>query len=78
MGRSLQITDGTADLVKRMGVDVYTVTENRRLQDFSQVGKIGFSSGTYRVTTSKLFDIQHFVHDVRRNRKGHRKSSFPR
>lgn len=42
MGHSLQITDGTADLVKRMGVDVYTVTENGAYKTFPKWGKSGF------------------------------------
>lgn len=58
MGRSLQITDGTADLVKRMGVDVYTVTENGAYKTFPKWGKSGFRPGRIEVTTSKLFDAR--------------------
>ena len=58
MGHSLQITDGTADLVKRMGVDVYTVTENGAYKTFPKWGKSGFRPGRIEVTTSKLFDAR--------------------
>lgn len=56
MGHSLQITDGTAELVKKMGVDVYTVTENGAYKTLPKWGKSGFRPGRIEVTTSKLFD----------------------
>lgn len=55
MGHSLQITDGTAELVKKMGVDVYTVTENGAYKTLPKWGKSGFRPGRIEVTTSKLF-----------------------
>lgn len=56
IGHSLQVTEGTADLVKKLGVDVYTITENGAYKTLPKWGKAGFRSGRIEVTSSKLFD----------------------
>lgn len=56
IGHSLQVTDGTADLVKKMGVDVYIITENGAYKTLPKWGKAGLRTGKMEVTTSKLFN----------------------
>lgn len=55
-GHSLQVTEGTADLVKKLGVNVYTVTGNGAYKTLPKWGRAGFRKGRIEVTTSKLFD----------------------
>ena len=54
IGHSLQVTEGTADLVKKMAVDVYTITENGAYKTLPKWGKAGLRAGKMEITTSKL------------------------
>lgn len=56
IGHSLNVTEGTAQLVKKMGVDVYIVTENGAYKTLPKWGKAGLRPGKIHITTSKLFD----------------------
>ena len=56
MGHSLQVTEGTAELVKKMDVDVYTVTENGAYKTLPKWGKAGLRKGRIEVTTAKLLE----------------------
>lgn len=56
IGHSLNVTEGTADLVKKLGVDVYTVTGNGAYKTLPKWGKSGFRPGKIHVTTSKMLD----------------------
>ncbi len=56
VGHSLQVTEGTAELVKKMGVDVYTITVNGAYKTLPKWGKSGIRPGKIHITTSKLFD----------------------
>ncbi|MFR2531493.1 MAG: lysophospholipid acyltransferase family protein [Anaerovoracaceae bacterium] len=58
VGHSLQVTEGTAELVKKMGVDVYTITENGAYKTLPKWGKSGIRRGKIHITTSKLFDAE--------------------
>lgn len=53
---SLNVTEGTAELVKKMGVDVYTVTENGAYKTLPKWGKAGLRPGRMHITTAKLLD----------------------
>lgn len=56
IGHSLSVTEGTAELVKKMGVNVYVITENWSLQNFTQMGKIRIlEPGKMHVTIIKTF-----------------------
>lgn len=55
MGHSLQVTEGTADLIKKLGIDVYVVTENGAYKTLPKWGQAGFRKGKIEITTSKLF-----------------------
>lgn len=55
-GHSLPVTEGTADLVKKLGVNVYTVTGNGAYKTLPKWGQSGFRKGRMEVTTSKLLD----------------------
>lgn len=54
-GHSLQVTDGTAELIKKLGVDVYCITENGAYKTLPKWGKAGFRPGKMHVTSEKLF-----------------------
>jgi hypothetical protein len=54
-GHSVQVTEGTAELIKKLGVDVYCITENGAYKTLPKWGKSGFRSGKMHVTTEKLF-----------------------
>lgn len=56
VGHSLSVTDGTADLVRKLGVDVYTVTGNGAYKTLPKWGKSGFRPGKIKVTTEKVLD----------------------
>ena len=56
VGHSLNVTEGTAELVKKMGVDVYTVTENGAYKTLPKWGKAGLRPGRMHITTAKLLD----------------------
>lgn len=53
-GHSVNLTEGTPELVKKLGVDVYTITGNGAYLSLPKWGKAGFRSGRIHVTTEKL------------------------
>ncbi len=53
-GHSLPVAVGTAELVKRMGVDVYCITSNGGYLTFPKWGRV--RRGRIHITTEKLFD----------------------
>jgi len=53
-GRSLPVTEGTADLVKKLGIPVYTVTANGAHLTFPKWAKAK-RRGKIRIETAKLF-----------------------
>ncbi len=55
-GHSVQVTDGTAELVKKLAVDVYIVTENGAYKTLPKWGKAGIRKGRVHMTSSKLYD----------------------
>lgn len=55
-GHSLQVTDGTAELIKKLGVDVYTICENGAYKTLPKWGKAGFRPGRIEITSAKLID----------------------
>jgi len=56
VGHSLNVTEGTAELIKKMGVNVYTVTENGAYKTLPKWGKAGLRTGKIHITTSKLLE----------------------
>lgn len=46
-GHSLQVTDGTADLVKKLAVPVYMISEDGAYKSFPKWGQSGFPSGPH-------------------------------
>jgi len=52
---TLPLADGTAELIRRLGVNVYVVTANGASLTFPKWG-VGARRGKIRVTTAKLFD----------------------
>lgn len=55
-GHSVQVTEGTADLIKKLGINVYILTENGAYKALPKWGKCGIRKGKMLVTTSKLYD----------------------
>ena len=55
-GHSLQVTDGTAELIKKLGTDVYTICENGAYKTLPKWGKAGLRPGCIEITSSKLID----------------------
>ena len=55
-GHSLQVTDGTAELIKKLGVSVYTICENGAYKTLPKWGKAGTRPGRIEVTSAKLID----------------------
>ena len=55
-GHSLQVTDGTAELIKKLGVSVYTICENGAYKTLPKWGKAGTRPGRIKVTSAKLID----------------------
>lgn len=55
-GHSLQVTDGTAELIKKLGVSVYTICENGAYKTLPKWGKAGARPGRIEVTSAKLID----------------------
>lgn len=53
---SLQVTDGTAELIKKLGVSVYTICENGAYKTLPKWGKAGARPGRIEVTSAKLID----------------------
>ena len=58
-GHSVQITDGTAELVKKLGVNVYYLSEDGAYKTLPKWGKAGLRPGRIHVRTLKLFDADH-------------------
>lgn len=56
VGHSLNITEGTPELIKKMGVDVYAITENGAYKTLPKWGRSGLRRGKIHVTTAKLLD----------------------
>lgn len=56
VGHSVQVTDGTADLVKKLAVNVYIVTGNGATKTLPKWSKSGMRSGKIHVDSYKLFD----------------------
>ena len=56
IGHSVRITDGTADLVKKLKTDVYTITGNGAYKTLPKWGRAGFRSGKIEVRADKLLD----------------------
>ena len=57
-GHSVQVTEGTAELIKKLGVDVYCITENGAYKTLPKWGKCGFRRGRIHVTSEKLFSSE--------------------
>lgn len=55
-GHSLQVTDGTAELIKKLGISVYTICENGAYKTLPKWGKAGARPGRIEVTSAKLID----------------------
>ena len=55
-GHSLQVTDGTAELIKKLGVSVYTICENGAYKTLPKWGQAGARPGRIKVTSAKLID----------------------
>ena len=55
-GHSLQVTDGTADLVKKLAVPVYMISEDGAYKTFPKWGKSGFRPGRILVRAEKLLE----------------------
>ena len=55
-GHSLQVTDGTAELIKKLGVSVYTICENGAYKTLPKWGKAGTRPGRIEVTSANLID----------------------
>lgn len=55
IGHTLQVTDGTAELIKKLGINVYLVTSNGAYLTFPKWGKAS-RRGKIHITTQKLFD----------------------
>lgn len=62
VGHSLPVAEGTADLVKKLAVDVYTVTNNGAYKALPKWGQSGFRKGKIEVTSSKLFSGDEIAH----------------
>lgn len=56
VGHSLPVTEGTADLIKKLGIDVYWLSQNGAYKTLPKWGKAGLRPGKVSVTTGKLFD----------------------
>ena len=57
-GHTVQIADGTAELVKKLGVDVYSVTLNGVYKAMPKWGKAGLRRGPVSIDGSKLLDAE--------------------
>ena len=55
-GHSLQVTEGTAELIKKLGVSVYTICENGAYKTLPKWGKAGLRPGRIEITSAKLID----------------------
>ena len=57
-GHSVNLTDGTAELVKKLGINVYTVTGNGAYLTLPKWGKAGLRPGRIQVESIKLIDAE--------------------
>lgn len=55
-GHSVNLTDGTAELVKKLGINVYSVTGNGAYLTLPKWGKSGLRPGRIQVESAKLLD----------------------
>lgn len=55
-GHSVQVTDGTAELVKKLGIDVYWITQDGAYKSCPKWGGLKFRKGKVLVHGGKLFD----------------------
>ena len=58
VGHSLDVTEGTSDLVKKLGVDVYTVTGNGAYKTLPKWGKAGFRPGRIEVVAARALTAE--------------------
>ena len=61
-GHSVNLTDGTAELVKKLGINVYTITGNGAYLTLPKWGKTGLRPGKIQVTSAKLLDAEEIPH----------------
>lgn len=61
-GHSLQVTDGTAELIKKLGVNVYTICENGAYKTLPKWGQAGLRPGRIDITSAKLIDAADISH----------------
>ena len=57
-GHTVQVADGTAELVRKLGSDVYWLRENGAYKALPKWGKAGVRKGPVSVDTGKLFDAE--------------------
>lgn len=55
-GHSVNLTDGTAELVKKLGINVYSITGNGAYLTLPKWGKSGLRPGRIQVESSMLLD----------------------
>ncbi len=55
-GRTLRVTDGTAELIKKLGIDVYLIKQEGAYKTLPKWGKSGFRRGKIQVSSKLLFD----------------------
>lgn len=55
-GHSVQVTEGTAELVKKLGIDVYWITQDGAYKSVPKWGGLKFRRGKVLVHGGKLFD----------------------
>ncbi|MFR5859528.1 MAG: 1-acyl-sn-glycerol-3-phosphate acyltransferase [Clostridia bacterium] len=55
-GHSLQVTDGTAELVKKLEIPVYMISEDGAYKTFPKWGRSGFRPGRILVRAEKLLE----------------------
>jgi len=56
IGHSVQVTEGTADLIKKLKINVYIVTENGAYKTLPKWGKAGLRAGKMHIDSYKLYD----------------------
>lgn len=61
-GHSVNLTDGTAELVKKLAINVYSITGNGAYLTLPKWGKTGLRPGRIHVETAKLLDAEAIPH----------------
>ncbi len=61
-GHSVNLTDGTAELVKKLAINVYSITGNGAYLTLPKWGKTGLRPGRIQVETAKLLDAEAIPH----------------